>query len=142
GAMIGPIFGGFFVTYWSWRGIFFVNVPIGLIVLVLGLHYIPRDRPQAAKARQGMDAVGVALLGTGLIAGMLAASALGERDTQIWSAAFIACLAVSIVALSAFVRHIGRVGQPLIMPRFIYGPGFSTVNLFNILYGGITNGAM
>jgi Na+/melibiose symporter-like transporter len=89
-----------------------------------------------------MDAVGVVLLGTGLIAGMLAASALGERDTEIWSAAFIACLAVSIIALSAFVRHIGRVGQPLIMPRFIHGPGFSTVNLFNILYGGITNGAM
>jgi Na+/melibiose symporter-like transporter len=73
---------------------------------------------------------------------MLAAGALGERDTQIWSAAFTACLAVSIVALSAFVHHIGRVAQPLIAPRFIHGPGFSTVNLFNILYGGITNGAM
>jgi hypothetical protein len=142
GAMIGPIFGGLFVTYWSWRGVFFVNVPIGLIVLVLGLHYIPRDRPQAAKARRGMDATGMAFLGTGLVAGMLAASALGERNAQIWSAAFIASLAVSIVALSAFVRHIGRVAQPLIAPRFIHGPGFSTVNLFNILYGSITNGAM
>ncbi|MGH2842879.1 MAG: MFS transporter, partial [Solirubrobacteraceae bacterium] len=34
GAMIGPIFGGVFVTYWSWRGIFFVNVPLGAAVLV------------------------------------------------------------------------------------------------------------
>ena len=35
GSMIGPIFGGLFVTYWSWRGIFFVNVPIGVLLLVL-----------------------------------------------------------------------------------------------------------
>src|ERR1700733_13592628 len=36
GGIIGPILGGVFVTYWSWRGIFFVNVPIGLVLVVLG----------------------------------------------------------------------------------------------------------
>ncbi|MGH9077922.1 MAG: MFS transporter, partial [Acidimicrobiales bacterium] len=35
GAMIGPIFGGLFVTYWTWRGVFFVNVPIGAAVIAL-----------------------------------------------------------------------------------------------------------
>jgi MFS family permease len=43
GSMIGPIFGGLFVTYWSWRGIFFVNVPIGVLLTVLCLKYVPRD---------------------------------------------------------------------------------------------------
>ena len=41
GAMIGPVFGGLFVTYWSWRGIFLVNVPIGLAVAALALRYVP-----------------------------------------------------------------------------------------------------
>lgn len=45
GAMIGPIFGGLFVTYWTWRGVFFVNVPIGLLLIATTLRYIPRDRP-------------------------------------------------------------------------------------------------
>src|SRR5699024_12922 len=43
GVMLGPIFGGLFVTYWSWRWIFFVNVPIGLVVIVLALKYVPGD---------------------------------------------------------------------------------------------------
>ncbi|HVT69877.1 MAG TPA: MFS transporter, partial [Trebonia sp.] len=46
GSMIGPIFGGLFVSYWSWRGIFFVNVPIGAALLLLGLRYVPPDRPR------------------------------------------------------------------------------------------------
>ena len=44
GAMIGPIFGGLFVSYWTWRGIFLVNVPIGVAVIMLALRYVPRDR--------------------------------------------------------------------------------------------------
>ena len=48
GSMIGPIFGGLFVAYWSWRGIFFVNVPIGILLIVLCLRYVPRDRERPA----------------------------------------------------------------------------------------------
>src|SRR5215475_13904162 len=41
GGIIGPVLGGLFVTYWSWRGIFLVNLPIGLILLALGTIFIP-----------------------------------------------------------------------------------------------------
>lgn len=142
GAMIGPVFGGFFVEYWNWRGVFFVNVPIGLAIMALGLYYIPRDRPRAAKAPQNMDTAGMALLGAGLLAGMLAANALGESGAHAWSPAFVAPLAIAVVALWVFLRHIGRETEPFIAPRFIHGPGFSTINLFNVLYGGVTNGVM
>jgi EmrB/QacA subfamily drug resistance transporter len=142
GAMIGPVFGGFFVEYWNWRGVFFVNVPIGLVIIVSGLYYIPRDRPRAEKLRQSMDTAGMALLGAGLLAGMLAANALGERGTHAWSPTFAAPLAVAVISLWAFLRHIGRETEPFIAPRFIHGPSFSTINLFNVLYGGVTNGIM
>src|SRR6185312_16578959 len=71
GAMIGPIFGGLFVSYWSWRGIFFVNVPIGVAVMALCLRYVPRDVPRITRRDQRMDGRGMALLGVGMIAGML-----------------------------------------------------------------------
>ena len=61
GAMIGPVFGGLFVSYWSWRAVFFVNVPIGLAIIVLALRYIPRDRPRAEQHHAGAGAV-IALL--------------------------------------------------------------------------------
>jgi MFS family permease len=82
GAMIGPIFGGLFVSYWSWRGVFIVNVPIGIAIFVLALRYIPRDRRKAEKVRQRTDIVGVVLLGSGLLASMLAVGYLGTGSAH------------------------------------------------------------
>jgi EmrB/QacA subfamily drug resistance transporter len=142
GAMIGPIFGGLFVSYWTWRGIFLVNVPIGVAVIVLALRYVPRDLPMVGGARPRIDATGVALLGSGLFAGMLAASYLGEGSARPWSPAFVGPLSIAIAALWMFFRHSNRSAQPFIAPRMIHGPGFGPVNLLNGLYGGVTGGLM
>ena len=142
GAMIGPIFGGLFVSYWTWRGVFFVNVPIGAAIIVLSLRYIPRDRPRIARTQPRMDVTGIALLGSGLLAGMLAATFLGERDAHAWSPAFVAPLGIAIVALWMFFRHINHSAHPFIAPRLIYGRSFGPVNLVNGLYGGVSSGVM
>ncbi len=142
GAMIGPIFGGLFVTYWSWRGVFFVNVPIGLAIIALALRYIPRDGPRQRKSGGGMDAAGMAMLGAGLLAGMLAASYLGEGSTRAWSPAFLVPAATSVAAIWAFWNHINRRADPFIAPRLISGPGFGSVNLLNAGYGGVANGVV
>jgi EmrB/QacA subfamily drug resistance transporter len=142
GAMIGPIFGGLFVAYWSWRGIFLVNVPIGAAVMVLCLRYVPRDRPRAIRPDERMDGLGMALLGAGILGGMLAASHLGEAHARGWSPMFVVPMAVCVIALSLFFRHLRRVPHPFIAPRLIYGPGFGAVNLVNGLFNGVTFGAM
>ena len=89
GAMIGPIFGGLFVSYWTWRGIFLVNVPIGVTVIVLALRYMPRDQSRIGGKHPRMDATGMTLLGGGLLAGMLAVSYLAERNSHAWSLSFV-----------------------------------------------------
>jgi EmrB/QacA subfamily drug resistance transporter len=142
GAMIGPIFGGLFVTYWSWRGIFLVNVPIGIAVIVLALYYVPRDRARAGRAHARMDVTGMALLGCGLLSGMLAVSYLAERNARAWSFEFAIPLVIAIVALWMFFRHINRSAYPFIAPRLIGGLGFGAVNLVNALYGGVTSGVV
>jgi MFS family permease len=142
GAMIGPIFGGLFVSYWSWRGVFFVNVPIGIAITALALRYVPPDRQRPEGAHRGMDLTGMTLLGSGLLAGMLAATYLGERDAHITSPAFIVPAVIAIAALSIFFRHINHKSQPFIAPRLIYGRGFGAVNLLNVLYGGTTAGVI
>lgn len=140
GAMTGPIFGGLFVSYWTWRGVFFVNVPIGVAVIVMAVRYVPRDRPSGEKTRQRMDATGMALLGIGLLAGMFAASYLGERNAHAWSPVFVAPLAIAIAALWVFFRHIDGSVHPFIAPHLIHGSGFGPVNLVNALYSGVTFG--
>ena len=142
GAMIGPIFGGLFVSYWTWRGIFLVNVPIGVAVIVLALRYVPRDQSRIGGKHPRMDATGMMLLGGGLLAGMLAVSYLAERNAHAWSPAFAIPMAIAIAALWMFFRHINRSAYPFIAPRLISGSGFGTVNLFNGLYGGVTSGVV
>jgi MFS family permease len=142
GAMIGPIFGGLFVSYWTWRGIFLVNVPIGVAVIVLALRYVPRDQSRRGGKRPRMDAAGMALLGGALLSGMLAVSYLVERNAHAWSPAFVMPMAIAIAALWMFFRHINHSAYPFIAPRLISGSGFGTINLINGLYGGVTAGVV
>ena len=50
GGIVGPVLGGVIVTYWSWRGIFFINVPTGIIVAALSVRFIPHSAPRAVSA--------------------------------------------------------------------------------------------
>ncbi|HND14696.1 MAG TPA: MFS transporter [Pseudomonadales bacterium] len=142
GAMIGPIFGGLIVSYWSWRAIFFVNVPIGVLILALAWRHVPRDALRAPATRVRMDVSGMGLLCAGLLAGMLAVSCLGERYGRLWSPLFLSTALVATAALWRFFRHVERSKDPFIAPHLIHGPGFGAVNLVNVVYGGMTTGVM
>jgi EmrB/QacA subfamily drug resistance transporter len=142
GSMIGPIFGGLFVSYWSWRGIFFVNVPIGILVIIFCLRYVPRDPDREGSARHPVDLTGMALLGVGALALMLGISYLGQAGTTASSPLFIAPLIAGLLGLALFGRHIRRVPDPFIAPRLIAGSGFGAVNVINILYGGAVAGLL
>jgi EmrB/QacA subfamily drug resistance transporter len=142
GSMIGPIFGGLFVSYWTWRGIFFVNVPIGILLIVCCLRYVPRDPEREDQTRRPVDLTGMVLLGVGVLALMLGVSYLGEVGATAASPLFIAPLAAGLLGLALFGRHIRRVGDPFIAPRLIAGRGFGAVNVINILYGGAVAGLL
>ncbi len=142
GAMAGPVFGGLFVTYWTWRGVFFVNVPIGIVVMLLALRFVPPDRPESKRSTARMDPKGMALLGAGVLGLMLLASYLGESEGKVVSPVFVVLLAAGPIALAAFFRHLRRTVEPFIRPHLIHGRGFAAVNVINILYSGATIGAI
>ncbi|PRZ41241.1 EmrB/QacA subfamily drug resistance transporter [Antricoccus suffuscus] len=135
GALIGPLLGGIIVAYWSWRGVFLVNVPIGAALFVLCWRYVPADRPRATGRSGRLDLPGVGLLGVGLLAAMIGLTYLGDTPPG-WVWPFVAVLTVATLSLSAFAWHIHRTRNPLIAPRLIHGRGFGAVNMVNILYGG------
>lgn len=142
GAMVGPIFGGYFVDYFSWRYVFYVNVPIGVLIALFALRFVPHD-PKRADHRTGrMDITGVALLGSGLFAGMLAVSTLGERHLSGGLGPSLALLLLAAAMTAAFFRHIRRTKSPFIAPRLIYGRDFGVVNLVNMTYSGIVIGVL
>ncbi|MBX7124033.1 MAG: MFS transporter [Opitutaceae bacterium] len=142
GAMIGPLFGGLFVTYWSWRGVFFVNVPLGIAVVAAALRYIPRDPIRRRAKSFRLDIAGMVMLGSGLLMGMLAVSHLGGADVHLLSLSFMFPAIVSIGSVWMFLRHIARTTAPFISPELIRGPNFGAVNLVNVIYTGMTLGAV
>jgi len=142
GAMIGPVFGGYFIDYWSWRGIFYVNVPIGLLIIIFALRFVPHDAVRTGHRTNSMDFAGLALLGCGLFAGMLAVSTLseGRLSEDLWLA--LALMFFAAVMVAAFFRHIRRVETPFIAPQLIYGRYFGAVNLVNMSYSGVVIGGL
>jgi EmrB/QacA subfamily drug resistance transporter len=140
GSMIGPVFGGLFVAYWSWRGIFFVNLPIGVVLVLLCLRYVPRDAESNGRDHGPLDISGMTLLGIGVLALMVGISELGEAGTRVWSPIVIVPVVVGAAGLAQFGRHIRRTADPFIAPLLIAGRGFAAVNVINVVYGGATMG--
>jgi EmrB/QacA subfamily drug resistance transporter len=146
GGIIGPVLGGVFVTYWTWRGIFLVNVPAGLLLLVLGGIFIPAS---VRRPDQSLDVRGVLLLGATLLPAMLGIAYLGSAvsggraavggvvtsHVSPLSPDFLVPEAVAAVALVAFVRHSARAATPFINIRFLTGRGFGVMNLLNFVFG-------
>lgn len=137
GAIIGPILGGIFVAYLSWRWIFLVNVPIGMALIIVALRYIPasgrRGPPQRVDI-PGMLAFGLAILGA-----MTAISFLGEPGGTAISPPVLAAAVVAAAAAALFVWHLRRSPAPFIPPKLLSGQ-LATMNLMNLLYGAAALG--
>jgi EmrB/QacA subfamily drug resistance transporter len=140
GSMIGPIFGGLFVAYWSWRGIFLVNLPIGILLILLCLKYVPHDGERRADMSGRLDMSGMVLLGIGIFTLMVGISELGEASVRAWSPLVIVPLVVGVLGLTLFGRHIRGAADPFIAPSLIGGRGFCAVNVVNVVNIGATAG--
>lgn len=125
GIVLGPVAGGLILGAWSWRYIFFVNIPVGAISLFLALRYLTPLPPQ--NRRERFDFLGAAVMGVGLLAFTLAVTAgqnLGFTDARI-----VALLAIALGMLPLFVWVEQRVTFPIIDLSLFRSPTFS-LNLF------------
>lgn len=141
GAMSGPIFGGLFVTYASWRWIFWVNVPLGVLLMVLAWYFVPADAPARHRWHEPFDGIGMLALGTHVLAVMLAFNALESGFPALVHPAFWVPAAVACGALAFFAGHVRASAHPFIAVPFMVGVGYWPVNLVNV-GGGIVEGAV
>jgi EmrB/QacA subfamily drug resistance transporter len=109
GTALGPSMGGVLIAGFGWRAIFFVNVPLGLLALLLAYRHLPPDRADKAEAA-GFDAVGTLLLALALAAYALAVT-LGRGS---FGPLNMALLLAAALGVGLFVFAEARVASPLV----------------------------
>jgi EmrB/QacA subfamily drug resistance transporter len=119
GPVVGPPIGGFIVTYYSWRWIFFINVPIGLIGITLVTWYIPNIREEEIFP---LDFRGFLLTGLGL-AGLV--SGFESIGRGVIPASIIMCvMAAGGVCMALYILHSRRISYPIIDLGLLKVPTF------------------
>jgi len=109
GPLLGPTVGGLIVHWLTWRYIFFVNVPVGLMALWLAHRHMPDYRGDAPRR---LDIVGLVLFGSGAALLSWLLEIFGEHELDAASAA--ALLLLSLGLLAAYVWHARRMPFPLL----------------------------
>lgn len=138
GPILGPILGGWLVDDVSWRWIFYVNIPIGIVALVMAFRILPKDVPQR---HQILDWQGLALLSPGLA---LVVFGLGETATDGGFTApqtYVPMIAGVLLVL-AFIRHALRSDHPLIELRLFKNRTFSAAAMTTFMFGAAFFGSM
>jgi MFS family permease len=119
GPILGPPVGGFIVTYLSWHWIFYINVPIGLLGIVLVTRYIEEMREPA---RSPFDLLGLVLAGTALASFMFGIE-MGSRGVGSRTLA-LALVGIGIVSAGLYALHARRHPQPMLDFRMMRIPTF------------------
>jgi len=125
GPILGPVLGGWLVTDVSWRWIFFINLPIGLLAVALAYRVLPRDTPAH---EQRLDVIDLLLISPGL-ALIIYGLADSIPSGGFASPKVLVPLAAGTVLLAAFVWHALRATDPLIDLRLFLDRAFRTSSL-------------
>lgn len=135
--MAGPLLGGFLADAASWRAIFWINLPLAAITLLVTLRFVPESRDPDARGLDWRGALAV-VLGLGALTwGLTAAPNLGLTSPSV-----IAALAAGPLFLTAFLYIEGRGRHPMMPLELFRSRTFSGVNLLTLLLYFALGGAM
>ncbi|MEW4372645.1 MDR family MFS transporter [Paenibacillus kandeliae] len=151
-SLFGPLLGAYITQYFSWRWVFYINVPLGIVSLLLIMIFY---RESLQRARQQIDWAGAGLL-VGAVVSLMFALELGG-GTYAWTSLPILLLLIGFVVMSiAFVWVERRAQEPIVSfpmfrqrlfagsvaAGFFYGAAFITVTLYIPIYvQGVTGGS-
>lgn len=134
-ASLGPFLGGWLVQSFGWPSVFYINIPLGILALVLAIRYLPESRNEDAKK---LDFAGTFLLFLSLLSisyGLIEAPVYGFTNTLV-----MGCFFLSIISFVGFIVQEKKVKEPLVPFRIFNTPLVVGANLVTLsLYFALTS---
>jgi EmrB/QacA subfamily drug resistance transporter len=139
GPILGPVLGGLILQHLSWRWIFYVNVPIGALALLLAWKLLPRSEPQHGEQ---LDLVGLALLSPGLAAIVFGLSETSSHGGLAYIWAWVP-IVVGVALVAGFVWHaLHARRRPLLDLKLFRERGFAAAAVTVLLLGAALFGSL
>jgi DHA2 family multidrug resistance protein len=138
--MLGPVIGGWLTDNYSWRWVFYINLPVGLASVLMTRWFI-FDPPYIRRSKKGIDYWGIGMLALGVAALQIVLDK-GQEDDWFASNWIMIATAVAILALIAFVVREFRAASPVVQLRVFknrtYAAGVFLMTVLGfVLYGSL-----
>jgi EmrB/QacA subfamily drug resistance transporter len=130
GGSVGVLLGGLLTGLFDWRSIFLVNLPIGVLVVVLAMRVLPKDAPPEGPMR--LDIAGAATITLALLLAVY--GVVGTEHAGWTSPQTIGLLAAASLLLAIFLWIEARVFSPLVPLRLFASRNVSTANVIGVLW--------
>ena len=138
--ILGPVLGGWLTDNYSWRWVFYINLPIGIASLLMTKAFI-FDPPYLRKARTRVDVLGIGLLVLGIGALQFVLDK-GQQEDWFDSKMIVTLTAMSIAALAAFVIHAIRSRDPVLDLRVLKDRTYATGVFMMTVLGFVLFGSL
>jgi EmrB/QacA subfamily drug resistance transporter len=140
GSIIGPNLGGFLLENWSWRALFFINLPIGVILVLGFLFLMPKAEDEHTLAKLRVDATGLIQFIGAILSLMYGMTLIADNPAQASNPIVWALFAGSLILAVMFVRHVRSTPEPIMEYRLLARSPFLAANIYNFLFGAVTMG--
>jgi EmrB/QacA subfamily drug resistance transporter len=135
---IGPPLGGYLIDAVSWRAVFFLNIPLGIAVVLVSLRHIPESRDEALVGEIDFAGAGLAVVALGGISWAL----IEGPGRGFGSPAVLTALIAGLVAVGLFLIRERRAKEPMLPLELFHSKTFTAANLLTFVVYGAFGGAL